>query len=131
MSKSTTVNEYGFTPFANGKCQSLLQSTSMGSHWYKHRIGANVWIVQTSGQYKLRASTNVMLRWITNQRESMRVTRLGGLRVIVNEIPLNLEKTTALVLSEFVLIYESNYLSSIFWIMFSLKLCSKVLKVYR
>ena len=32
MSKSTTVNEYGFTPFANGKCQSLLQSTKMGSH---------------------------------------------------------------------------------------------------
>ena len=24
MSKSTTVNEYGFTPFANGGCQSLL-----------------------------------------------------------------------------------------------------------
>jgi len=34
MSKSTTVNEYGFTvtPFANGGCQSLLQSTKMGSH---------------------------------------------------------------------------------------------------
>ena len=32
MSKSTTDNEYGFTPFANGRCQSLLQSTSMGSH---------------------------------------------------------------------------------------------------
>ena len=30
MSKSTTVNEYGFTPFANGGCQSLLQSTGMG-----------------------------------------------------------------------------------------------------
>ena len=28
----TTVNEYGFTPFANGGCQSLLQSTRMGSH---------------------------------------------------------------------------------------------------
>ena len=26
------VNEYGFTPFANGGCQSLLQSTRMGSH---------------------------------------------------------------------------------------------------
>ena len=26
-----TVNEYAFTPFANGGCQSLLQSTSMGS----------------------------------------------------------------------------------------------------
>ena len=32
MSKSTTVNEYGFTPFANGGCQSLLQSMTMGSH---------------------------------------------------------------------------------------------------
>jgi len=46
ISKSTTVNDYGFTPFANGRwqsllqstsiandgCQSLLQSTSMGSH---------------------------------------------------------------------------------------------------
>ena len=50
MTKSTTVNEYGFTPFANGGCQSLLvneygftpfandgchsllQSTSIGSH---------------------------------------------------------------------------------------------------
>ena len=32
MSKSTTVNEYGFTPFANGGCQSLLQSTRMGSN---------------------------------------------------------------------------------------------------
>jgi len=31
MSKSTTVNKNGFTPFANGRCQSLLQSTSMGS----------------------------------------------------------------------------------------------------
>ena len=26
------VNKYGFTPFANGRCQSLLKSTSMGSH---------------------------------------------------------------------------------------------------
>ena len=24
MSKSTSVNEYGFTPFANGGCQNLL-----------------------------------------------------------------------------------------------------------
>jgi len=32
MSKYTTVNENGFTPFANGRCQSLLQSTRMGSH---------------------------------------------------------------------------------------------------
>ena len=32
MSKSTTDNEYGFTPFANGGCQSLLQSTRIGSH---------------------------------------------------------------------------------------------------
>ena len=32
MSKSTIVNEYGFTPFANDECQSLLKSTSMGSH---------------------------------------------------------------------------------------------------
>jgi len=32
MSKSTTDNEYGFTPSANGRCQSLLQSTRMGSH---------------------------------------------------------------------------------------------------
>ena len=31
MSKSTTVNKNGFTPSANGGCQSLLQSTSMGS----------------------------------------------------------------------------------------------------
>ena len=31
MSKSTTVNKNGFTTFANGGCQSLLQSTSMGS----------------------------------------------------------------------------------------------------
>ena len=32
MSKSTTVNKNGFTPFAIGRCQSLLQSTSMGSN---------------------------------------------------------------------------------------------------
>ena len=32
MSKSTTVNKNGFTPFANGGCQSLLQLTRMGSH---------------------------------------------------------------------------------------------------
>jgi len=32
MSKSTTVNNNGFTPFANGGCQSLLQSIRMGSH---------------------------------------------------------------------------------------------------
>ena len=31
MSKSSTVNKYGFNPFANGGCQSLLQSTRMGS----------------------------------------------------------------------------------------------------
>ena len=30
MSKSTTVNKNGFTPFPNGGCQSL--STRMGSH---------------------------------------------------------------------------------------------------
>ena len=28
----TTVNEYGFKLFANGGCQSLRQSTKMGSH---------------------------------------------------------------------------------------------------
>ena len=32
FSKSTTVNENGFTPFANGGYQSLLESASMGSH---------------------------------------------------------------------------------------------------
>ena len=32
MSKSTTVNEYGFPSFANCRCKSLLQSTRMGSH---------------------------------------------------------------------------------------------------
>ena len=32
MSKSTSVIKNGFTPFAYGRCQSLLQSTKMGSH---------------------------------------------------------------------------------------------------
>ena len=32
MLKSTTVNKNGFTPFANGRCQSLLQSTRIGLH---------------------------------------------------------------------------------------------------
>ena len=32
MSKSTSVNENGFTPLANGGCQSLAQSTRMGSN---------------------------------------------------------------------------------------------------
>ena len=32
MSKSATVNNNGFTPFANGGCQSLLQLTRMGSN---------------------------------------------------------------------------------------------------
>ena len=32
MSKSTTVNKNGFKSFANGGCQSLLQSTRMGSN---------------------------------------------------------------------------------------------------
>ena len=32
FSKSTTVNENGFKPFANGGYQSLLQLTRMGSH---------------------------------------------------------------------------------------------------
>ena len=40
------------------------------------------------------------------ERESMRVTPLGFcLRVIVNEKPLNLEKTTSSVLSVLLLIY--------------------------
>ena len=32
MLKYTTVYKNGFTPFANGGCQSLLQSTRMCSH---------------------------------------------------------------------------------------------------
>ena len=32
MSKYTPLNKNGFTPFANGRYQSLLQSTRMGSH---------------------------------------------------------------------------------------------------
>ena len=32
MSKSTTVNECVFTPFVNDEFQSLLKSTSMGTH---------------------------------------------------------------------------------------------------
>ena len=31
MSKYIPLNKNGFTPFANGRCQSLLQSTRMGS----------------------------------------------------------------------------------------------------
>ena len=31
------VNKDGFTPFTNGGCQSLLQSTRMGSSLKKHR----------------------------------------------------------------------------------------------
>ena len=34
MSKSTTVKEYGFSPFDIDGCQSLLQSTSMGSQTF-------------------------------------------------------------------------------------------------
>ena len=32
MSKSTKVNENGFTPFDNGRCQSVLKSKRMGLH---------------------------------------------------------------------------------------------------
>ena len=32
MSKSTAVNEHGFKIFANGRCSSLIKSTSMGLH---------------------------------------------------------------------------------------------------
>ena len=47
-----------------------------------------------------------MLRWMTRQKESMRVTPLGFcLRVIVNENPLNLEKTKSSVLSELLSIH--------------------------
>ena len=43
---------------------------------------------------------------MTRQKESMRVTPLGFcLRVIVNEKPLNLVKTTSSVLSVLLLIY--------------------------
>ena len=43
---------------------------------------------------------------MTRQKESMRVTLFGFcLRVIVNEKPLNLEKTTSSVLSVLLLIY--------------------------
>ena len=43
---------------------------------------------------------------MTRQKESMRVTPLGFcLRVIVNEKPLNLEKTTSSDLSVLILIY--------------------------
>ena len=49
MSKSTTVNKNGFTPFAIGRCQSLLQTTSMGSHPLlmvdvKVYYGQRVWV---------------------------------------------------------------------------------------
>ena len=50
MSKSTKVSKNGFTPFANGGCQSLLNSARMGStpllmvefkvyHMSVHKIG--------------------------------------------------------------------------------------------
>ena len=61
MSKSTTDNKYGFTPFANDRCQSLLQSTSTGSHpllmvnvkvYYSQRVwvhtGTNIELGRTS-----------------------------------------------------------------------------------
>ena len=32
LSKSTTVNKIGFKPFGNDGCQSLLQSTRLGSN---------------------------------------------------------------------------------------------------
>ena len=48
-----------------------------------------------------------MSRWITRQRDSMRITHLGFcLRVIVNEKPINLEKTKSSVLSVLFLIYD-------------------------
>ena len=50
-----------------------------------------------------------MPRWITRQRESMRVTPLDFcLRIIVNEKPINLEKTTSSVLSVLLLIYGEH-----------------------
>ena len=46
-----------------------------------------------------------MPRYITRHREIIRVTHLGiCLKVIVNEKPLNLEKTTSSVLSVLLLI---------------------------
>ena len=52
-----------------------------------------------------RSYAHAALNDIT-ERESMRVTHLGFcLRVIVNEKPLNLEKTTSSVLSVLLLIY--------------------------
>ena len=51
-----------------------------------------------------------MPRWMTRQRESTRITPLGlCLRVIVNEKPLNFEKSTSSVLSVLLLIYACPY----------------------
>ena len=69
MSKSTTVHKYGLTPIANSRCQSLPQSTSMGSHpllmvdvkvYYSQRV----WI-RTFCQLWMSKSTIVNEYWFT------------------------------------------------------------------
>ncbi len=55
MSKSTTVNEYGFTSFTNGGCQSLLQSTSMGSN--------PLLMVDVKVYYSQRVWVHILCQW--------------------------------------------------------------------
>ena len=64
MSKSTTVNEYGFTPFANGRCKSLLQSTRMGSH---PLLMVDVNVYYTVNKIGFTPSANGMMSMSTTQ----------------------------------------------------------------
>ena len=63
MSKSTTVNKIGFTPFANDGCQSLLRLTRLGSNPLlmvdvKICYGQQDW-VQTHCEWWMSKSTTV------------------------------------------------------------------------
>ena len=64
MSRSTTVNENGFTPFANGRCQGLYHSVNEngftnGECQSLHVVDENGFTLFDNGGYQ---SLNVTLR---------------------------------------------------------------------
>ena len=67
LSKSITFNECGFTPFVNDECQSLLKSTSMGSHPLlmadvkSTAVNENIFLLLLN-QYALISSMNAFLK---------------------------------------------------------------------
>ena len=111
MSKYTTVNKKRFTPFANGECQSILQST---------RTGSNPWLMVDVKIYYSQQERVYTLCYggCKNLLQSTRTGSQSHPLLMVNVEVNNTvnENTFLLLLNQYVFISSMHAVLKMFWL---------------